>query len=67
MSERLGLGDRLDHRPDQLGLLRDVCHERRVPGLLVTHDPDAIAFVDRTVNLRDGALTEGSGANATVS
>ncbi|MGC2375488.1 MAG: hypothetical protein WA484_16610 [Solirubrobacteraceae bacterium] len=35
--------------------------------VLVTHDPDAIAFVDRTVNLRDGALTEGSGTNATVS
>jgi putative ABC transport system ATP-binding protein len=103
--ERLGLGDRLEHRPEQLsmgqrqrvaiaralvgephmiladeptgnldsastrdilGLLRDICHERRIPGLLVTHDPDAMAFVDRTVNLRDGALTGGSGINTTV-
>jgi putative ABC transport system ATP-binding protein len=99
--ERVGLGDRLDHRPEQLsmgqrqrvaiaralvgephllladeptgnldsartreilGLLRDICHERRIPGLLVTHDRDAVAFVDRTVTLRDGALTERTGA-----
>lgn len=41
-----------------LSLLHDICHERRVPGLLVTHDRDAIPFVDRVVNLRDGTLTE---------
>jgi putative ABC transport system ATP-binding protein len=96
--ERVGLGDRLDHRPEQLSmgerqrvaiaralvgeprllladeptgnldsartreilaLLRDVCHERRIPGLLVTHDAEAISFVDRTLTLRDGRAVEG--------
>jgi putative ABC transport system ATP-binding protein len=42
-----------------LGLLRDLCHERDIPGLLVTHDPQATAFVDRVHTLRDGNLTEG--------
>ena len=96
--QRLGLGDRLEHRPEQLSmgerqrvaiaralvgeprmlladeptgnldsvrtreilaLLRDVCHERRIPGLLVTHDAEAMSFVDRTLSLRDGRLLEG--------
>jgi putative ABC transport system ATP-binding protein len=96
--QRLGLGDRLDHRPEQLsmgerqrvaiaralvgeprmlladeptgnldsvrtreilGLLRDICHERRIPGLLVTHDAEAMSFVDRTLTLRDGRLLDG--------
>jgi putative ABC transport system ATP-binding protein len=42
-----------------LALLRDVCREREIPGLLVTHDAEAIAFVDRTLTLRDGRLSEG--------
>jgi len=42
-----------------LALLRDICHERDIPGLLVTHDPEAIAFVDRVLALRDGRLTDG--------
>ena len=95
---RVGLGERLGHRPDQLSmgecqrvaiaralvgephmvladeptgnldsartreilaLLRDICREREIPMLLVTHDPEAIAFVDRTLSLRDGHLLEG--------
>jgi len=40
-------------------LLRDICHERSIPGVLVTHDPQAIAFVDRVHTLRDGCLVEG--------
>jgi putative ABC transport system ATP-binding protein len=42
-----------------LGLLRDVCHERDIPGLIVTHDRQALAFVDRVHSLRDGQLTHG--------
>ena len=95
--ERLGLGNRLEHRPEQLsmgerqrvaiaralvgeprllladeptgnldtartreilGLLRDICHERGIPGLLVTHDFEAAAFVDRTIALRDGRAVD---------
>jgi putative ABC transport system ATP-binding protein len=96
--QRVGLGERLEHRPEQLsmgerqrvaiaralvgeprvlladeptgnldsvrtreilGLLRDVCHERNIPGLLVTHDAEAISFVDRTLTLRDGRAVDG--------
>jgi ABC-type lipoprotein export system ATPase subunit len=30
-----------------------------MPGLLVTHDSEALAFVDRALTLRDGRLYEG--------
>jgi putative ABC transport system ATP-binding protein len=92
---RLGLGDRLRHRVEQLsmgerqrvvialalsteprlvladeptgnldsensrvvlGLLRDLCHERKVALLLATHDPEAARFADKIVELRDGRL-----------
>jgi putative ABC transport system ATP-binding protein len=42
-----------------LALMRDICHERRIPALLVTHDPDATRFVDRVHTLRDGHLADG--------
>jgi ABC-type lipoprotein export system ATPase subunit len=42
-----------------LGLLRDICQERQMPILLVTHDPQATAFVDRVYTLRDGQLSDG--------
>jgi putative ABC transport system ATP-binding protein len=42
-----------------LALLREVCHENRIPGLLVTHDVEAIPFVDCTLTLRDGRLLDG--------
>ena len=42
-----------------LGLLRDLSHERQLPALLVTHDPQATAFVDRVHTLRDGQLSDG--------
>ena len=42
-----------------LGLLGEVCREREMPGLLVTHDPQARAFVDRVYTLRDGHVNEG--------
>lgn len=44
---------------DILALLRDICHEQGVPGLLVTHDPEATAFVDCVYTLRDGRLLDG--------
>jgi putative ABC transport system ATP-binding protein len=49
-----------------LTLLRDVCHERGIPGVLVTHDPQATAFVDRVHTLRDGRLREGLDAELAV-
>jgi len=42
-----------------LELLSEICRERQIPVLLVTHDPQATAFVDRVFTLRDGKLTEG--------
>jgi putative ABC transport system ATP-binding protein len=43
-----------------LSLLREICRERELPGLLVTHDSEAISFVDRVHTLRDGHLLEGA-------
>jgi putative ABC transport system ATP-binding protein len=42
-----------------LALLRDICREQQMPVLLVTHDPQATAFVDRVHTLRDGQLSDG--------
>jgi putative ABC transport system ATP-binding protein len=42
-----------------LELLAEVCHERGIPGLLVTHDPEAVRYVDRVYSLRDGQLLDG--------
>jgi putative ABC transport system ATP-binding protein len=92
---KLGLGDRLHHRTEQLsmgerqrvlialalsidpklvladeptanldtqrtrevlGLLRDLCRERKLALLLATHDPEAAAFADKVYELRDGRL-----------
>ena len=44
---------------ETLALLRDICHERRIPGLLVTHDPLAGHFVDRVHTLKDGCIHDG--------
>jgi putative ABC transport system ATP-binding protein len=44
---------------DTLLLLRDICHEREIPAVLVTHDPQAAAIVDRVHSLRDGKLCDG--------
>jgi putative ABC transport system ATP-binding protein len=41
-----------------LALMRDICREREIPGLVVTHDPDAVEFVDRVYTLRDGRLLD---------
>jgi putative ABC transport system ATP-binding protein len=42
-----------------LGMLAEIGHEHELPGLLVTHDPQATAFVDKVYTLRDGRLSEG--------
>jgi putative ABC transport system ATP-binding protein len=39
-----------------LELLREFCKEREVAMLLTTHDPQAAAFADRVLELRDGRL-----------
>ena len=41
-----------------LGLLRGICSERNVALLIVTHDPEAAAYANRTHELRDGRLGE---------
>jgi putative ABC transport system ATP-binding protein len=41
-----------------LALMRDICRDREIPGLVVTHDPAAIDFVDRVYTLRDGRLQD---------
>lgn len=95
--ERLGLGQRLDHRAETLSmgerqrvmiaralssepkllladeptgsldtqrslevldLLRELCRERHVAVVLVSHDPQAAAYADRVLALRDGKLTD---------
>jgi len=62
MKPRLVLADEptgsLDtHRSDEvLALLREVCAEQEVAVILVTHDPQAAAFADRILELRDGRL-----------
>jgi putative ABC transport system ATP-binding protein len=42
-----------------LALMRDICHERQIPALLVTHDQDASTLLDRVHTLRDGHLADG--------
>ena len=49
-----------------LSLLRDVCHERDIPSVIVTHDPCAISFADRVHTLRDGRLIDGVDAELAV-
>ncbi len=41
-----------------LELLRELCRERQVAVVLVSHDPQAAAFADRVLALRDGKLTD---------
>jgi putative ABC transport system ATP-binding protein len=41
-----------------LGLLRQQCRDRGMALLLVTHDPEAAAYADRTHELRDGQLRD---------
>ncbi len=42
-----------------LALLHEICEERQIPGLLVTHDPQASAYASKVFTLRDGVLSEG--------
>jgi putative ABC transport system ATP-binding protein len=95
--ERLGLGERLQHRSELLSmgerqrvmiaralstepqllladeptgsldtqrsrevldLLRELCRERKVAVVLVSHDPQAAAYADHVHALRDGKLVE---------
>jgi len=46
---------------DVLALLRELCRERQVAVVLVSHDPLAAGYADRVLALRDGRLTEHRG------
>jgi putative ABC transport system ATP-binding protein len=46
-----------------LSLMRTLCDERSMPVLLVTHDREALPYVDRVYTLRDGMLTAGLDAD----
>jgi putative ABC transport system ATP-binding protein len=46
-----------------LALMRATCDERRMPILLVTHDHEALPYVDRVYTLRDGVLSTGLDAD----
>jgi putative ABC transport system ATP-binding protein len=52
----------LDSRRGQevLELLTGVCRERKLTVVLVTHDPQAAAYADRVLTLRDGRLHDGA-------
>ena len=45
-------------------LLRDLCREREVATIIVSHDPMAAAYADRVLALRDGRLCEYEVASA---
>jgi putative ABC transport system ATP-binding protein len=44
---------------DVLDLLLEICLDEHIPVVLVTHDPQATAYVSRVHTLRDGKLTDG--------
>lgn len=41
-----------------VSLLRSQCHEHRVAALMVTHDQDMLAYVDRAVHIADGRVQQ---------
>jgi ABC-type lipoprotein export system ATPase subunit len=45
---------------DVFAALRQVVHDRGAACLVATHDPDALRFADRVLQLADGELTERS-------
>jgi putative ABC transport system ATP-binding protein len=53
-----------DRGSEVLAMLSELCRERGIAVLLVTHDHEAVAFADRVHTLRDGRLSDGRhGAN----
>ena len=47
-----------------LELLRELCRERGVATVLVSHDPMAAEYADRVLSLRDGKLTDRAAVRA---
>lgn len=47
-----------------LELLRELCREREVATVIVSHDPMAADYADRALALRDGRLSEYVGDQA---
>ncbi len=50
-----------------MALLAEICRERRVAVVLVTHDPAGADFADRVLRLRDGRLEAADAASRTGS
>lgn len=48
-----------DRGSEVLAMLSELCRERGIAVLLVTHDAEAVAYADRVHTLRDGRLTDG--------
>lgn len=44
---------------EMLVLLREMCHEQNIPGVIVTHDSVTREYVDRVYSLHDGRLIDG--------
>ncbi|MCP5114419.1 MAG: ABC transporter ATP-binding protein, partial [bacterium] len=41
-----------------LGILRDLNHRLGQTILMITHNPEAAAYADRTVHMRDGRMAD---------
>jgi len=47
-----------------LRLFRELCDERGMTFVMMTHDAEAASYADRVIALRDGAIEEDSGGES---
>ena len=57
--EMVGLGDRIDHRPDQVMELFRQLHENGATIIMITHDAQVARQAQRIMTIRDGVLSGG--------